>query len=96
MKSEVVTTISSCTVKLRSLKLGSLEYLPSPELTAQTRQNSLILYSVLPRIAQTPIARTLKPDALSLREKQSENHTFSVEYKKTTKVAGWHVSNVDL
>ena len=77
------------TVKLRSLELGSLEYLPSLELIAQSRQNSYIIYIVLPRIARTPIARTLEPDLWSLRQKYSENHTFSVEHKKTSR----HVLN---
>jgi hypothetical protein len=81
------------TVKLRSLELGSPEYLPSLELIAQSRQNSYIIYIVLPRITRSPIARTLKPDLWSLWKKYSVNHTFSVEHKQTTKVEGRHVLN---
>jgi serine/threonine protein kinase len=82
-----IPLLFTCTVKLRSLELGSLEYLPSLELIAKSRQNSYIIYIVLPRIARTPIARTLEPDLWSLRQKYSENYTFSVEHKKTSRHA---------
>jgi hypothetical protein len=92
-------------VTLRSLELGWIEYLTLLELIAQSRQksyiinivpqNSFIIYIVPTRIARTPIALTLEPDLWSLRQKYSENHTFSFEHKKTTKVVGRHVEISD-